>query len=108
IMAERGGLSVLQIRLVGQQRARVLAYLERQLRDQIGASRYQAAQVGTQPQPESNPDHLPPWPPGMEPAGLVADPADEVPLARVVKLAAGRVVKELARRDVHSFQQQNQ
>ena len=107
-MAERGRLRVLQVGLVGHQRAGVLAAPSRELRRELGGRLDQVSQVVAQAQPEGDPDRLPARPAGVQPAGHVADLADEIPLARVVRLAVGRVVGEVGGRDVHGLQQQRE
>jgi hypothetical protein len=108
VVAERGRLRVLQVGLVGHQRAGVLAAAPRELGRELGGRLDQVSQVVAQAQPEGDPDRLPARPAGVQPAGHVAGLADEVPLARVVRLAVGRVVGEVGGRDVHGLQQQRE
>jgi hypothetical protein len=108
VVAERGRLRVLQVGLVGHQGFRVLAAPRGQPGREVGGRLDQVGQVVAQAQPEGDPDRLPARPPRVQPAGHVAGLADEVPLARVVRLAVGRVVREFGGRDVHGRQQQRE
>ena len=108
VVAERRRLCMLQVRLVGHQRARVLTGPARELGRQRGGRLDEVGQVAAQPQPEGDPDRLPPRAPRVQPARHVPDPADEVPLPRVVRLAVGRIVGEVAGRDRDDLEQERE
>jgi len=80
-VAERGRLRVLQIGLVGHQRADVRAGLAGDLGRQPGGGLDEAGEIIPQPQPERDPDRLPPGASRVQPAGDVARPVGEVLLA---------------------------
>ena len=108
IVAERGRLRVLQVGLVGHQRAGVRAGLASYLGRERGGGLDEAGEVSPQAQPERDPDRLPPGASRVQPAGHVASPLGEVLLAGVVRLAVGGVVGKLAGRDRHGVEHQHQ
>ena len=87
-MAERRRLGVLQVGLVGHPGAAVLAAAVAAIVvGELGGGLDQVDELVAQVQPQRDPHRLPARPAGVQPAGVVADLADEVALAAVVRLA---------------------
>ena len=108
VVPERGRLRVLQVGLVGHQRGGVRPGLAGDVGGQPGGGLDEAGEVIPQPQPEGDPDRLPPRAPGVQPAGHVTGALGEVLLPGVVRLAVGGVVGKLAGRDRHGVEHQGQ
>jgi hypothetical protein len=108
VVAERGGLRLLQIGLVGHQGLRVPARLAHRLLDEPGRREDEVGDLGPQVQAQRDPGRLPPGTAGVQPAGRVAEALDEEPFPGVVGLTERRVVREVRRLGPVGLQEQGQ
>ena len=96
VVAERGRLRVLQVGLVGHQRvARAHGPARRARPASSAVASIRSVRSSRRRSRKATRTASRRGRPGVQPARHVADLADEVPLARVVRLAVGRVVGEL-------------
>ena len=106
VVAECGGLRLLEIGLVRHEGLRLCVGDVRDLIDETGHLRHQAQDLAPQFDPQCQPPGLASWPARVQPSGVQPEPAGEEPLPAVIGIPVHRVVGEIGGGHGVDFQQQ--